>query len=96
MNANLNKTATINAATQFRTDILKDPTLGGIVTVPRILTIFNRISHKQIDEKLFKARFEENWFFWKAVLTLAKTIIPSRKIRAIINALITFGDEVLN
>ena len=95
MKDNLNKTATINAATQFRTDILKDPTLGGIVTVPRILAIFNRISHKQIDEKLFKARFEENWYFWKAVLTLAKTIIPSRKIRAIINALISFGDDVL-
>lgn len=95
MNANLNKTATINAATNFRKDILNDPTLGGIVTIPKFLTIFNRISHRQIDEAKFKARFEENWFFWKAVLTLAKTIVPSRKIRAIITALISFGDSVL-
>ena len=90
----LDKTATVNAATQFRTDILKDPTLGGIVTVPRILTIFNRISHKQIDEKLFKARFEENWFFWKAVLVIAKALVPTRKLKQVIGALISFGDTM--
>lgn len=94
MNANINKTATINAATNFRKDILNDPTLGGIVTVPKFLTIFNRISHRQIDEAKFKARFEENWFFWKAVLTLAKGLVPTRKLKQVIQALIDFGDLV--
>ena len=95
MNANLNKTATINAASNFKKEILKDPTLGGIVTIPRVLTIFNRISHKQIDEAKFKEKFEQNWFFWKAVLTMAKAIVPSRKLKAVITALINFGDSVL-
>ena len=96
MNANLNTRATVNAAMTLKKDFEKDIALGGIVKIPKLFTIFNRISHKQIDEKLFKARFDANWGFYKEVLILAAKMIPSRKIRAIITALISFGDSVLN
>jgi len=90
----LNSSSTIVSIDIFLKDIYRDHTLDGIVKIPRVVTIFNRITHKNVNSELFNARFKNNWAFWKEVLTLSKGLTEKKRVKSIIQALIDFGDLV--
>jgi len=84
-------------ANKIVSELLKDPTLGGIFPKTSLLKIAWRlIFKKEIPIKIenFIMRFGSDWQFWRAILKRVEQITSEKK-REKIEILIKFGDDLV-